>query len=193
MKTPAAARKQYHSAAFKPRVLMTMMLALAILASLPACHRDQPATAVADFTLPQVRGGAFDLHAVRSQPVLLAFLQTVPDLADTPSRQQVGFLLSMNHQYTSRGLKIVIIDASALVTGQPPSHDALLNASYDWHLDVPLLEDDHNRVAARIGITRVPTLILLSPDGSIAQQWRGLTGPAILAQEIEKVCSRIRP
>ncbi|MGA9354211.1 MAG: hypothetical protein WBV46_11015 [Terriglobales bacterium] len=192
MKMPAAARRPHQSASFTPRVLMTMMLALAALTSLLSCHRDQSPTAVADFALPQVRGGVFDLHAARSQPVLLAFLQTVPDLADTPSRQQVGFLLSMNHQYSARGLRVVIIDSSALVTHQPPGHDALLNASYDWHLDVPLLEDDRNHVAARLGVTEVPTLILLSPDGSTAQQWHGLTGPAILAQEIEKVCRRIQ-
>lgn len=187
----AAGRKRPEPNSCAPRALL--MLALTALIYLPGCHRDQSATAVADFTLPQVRGGVFELHAARSQPVLLAFLQTIPDLADTPSRQQVGFLLSLNHQYSARGLKIVIIDSSALVTRQPPSHDALLNASYDWHLDVPLLEDDDNRVATRVGVTQVPTLILLSPDGSIAQQWRGLTGPAILAQELEKVCGRIRP
>jgi peroxiredoxin len=193
MKMLASARKQHQAAAFTSRVPGTMMLALTILASLPACHRDQSPSVVPDFTLPQVRGGVFDLHVARSQPVLLAFLQTVPDLADTPSRQQIGFLLSMNHQYSACGLKVVVIDASALATHQAPSHDALLNASYDWHLEVPLLEDNDNRIAARIGITQVPTLILLSPDGSIAQQWQGLTGPAILAQRIEKVCSRMQP
>jgi hypothetical protein len=191
MKPPVPARKLHQSNSFAARVLL--MLALAVLTCLPGCHRDQSPTAVADFTLLQVRGGVFDLHAARSQPVLLAFLQTVPDLVDTPSRQQVGFLLSMNHQYSGRGLRVVIIDSSALVTRQPPSHDALINASYDWHLDIPLLEDDHNRVAARLGVTEVPTLILLSPDGSIAQEWRELTGPAILAQQIEKVCARTQP
>jgi hypothetical protein len=157
---------------------------------MPGCHRDQFATPVPDFTLPQVRGGVFHLRAGYSHAVLLAFLQTVPDTAETPSRRQVGFLLSMNHQYSARGLKIVIVDSSALVTRQPPEHDALINASYDWQLDIPLLEDDDNRVARNWSVTQVPTLVLLASDGSIRQRWYGLTGPAILAQGIEKVCGR---
>jgi hypothetical protein len=118
----------------------------------------------------------------------VAFLQTVPDTADTPSRQQVGFLLSMNHQYSGCGLKVVIVDSSALVSRHPPTRDALINASYDWQLDIPLLEDDDNRVAASWGVTEVPTLVLLASGGSEAQRWQGLTGPAILALGIAKVC-----
>jgi hypothetical protein len=163
------------------------VLALAALVGVSGCRRDQIASGVEDFTLPQVRGGVFRLRSGDSRPVLLAFLQTVPDTADTPSRGQVGFLLSMNHQYGGRGLKVVVIDASAVVTRMAPGHDALVNASYDWHLDVPMLEDDGNRVAEGYGITRVPTLILLSGDGRVARRWDGLTGPAELAREIERV------
>jgi peroxiredoxin len=166
-----------------------LALTLAALMCMPGCHRDQPATPVPDFTLPQVRGGVFHLRSAHSQAVLLAFLQTVPDTADTPSRQQVGFLLSMNHQYGACGLKVVIVDSSGLVTRQPPKHEALINATYDWQLDIPMLEDDDNRVARSWGVTQVPTLVLLASDGSIARRWHGLTGPAILAQGIQKVCS----
>ena len=166
-----------------------LVLTLAALMCMPGCHRDRSATPLPDFTLPQVRGGVFHLRSGHSQAVLLAFLQTVPDTADTPSRQQVGFLLSMNHQYSARGLKVVIVDSSALVTHQLPKHDALINASYDWQLDIPLLEDNDNHVARSWGITQVPTLILFASDGSIAQRWQGLTGPAILAHGIEKVCN----
>lgn len=154
----------------------------------PACRRYQSATPVPDLKLPQVRGGIFHLHVEQSQAILLAFLQTVPDTADTPSRRQLPFLLSMNHQYSARGLKVVIVDASALVTDQLPTRDALINASYDWQLDIPLLEDDGNRVARSWEVTRVPTLMLLASDGTLAQRWDESTGPAILAQSIEKLC-----
>jgi peroxiredoxin len=164
-------------------------LVLALAVCMPSCQRDESATMLPDFTLPQVRGGVFHLRSGHPQAVLLAFLQTVPDATDTQSRQQMGFLLSMNHQYSMRGLKVVIVDSSALVTHQPPKHDALINASYDWQLDIPLLEDDDNRVARSWGITQAPMLILLASDGSIAQHWSGVTGPAILANGIEKVCS----
>jgi peroxiredoxin len=140
-----------------------------------------------DFTLPQVRGGRFHLRGEQSQAILLVFLQTVPDTADTPSRRQVPFLLSMNHQYSARGLKVVIVDSSALVTHQIPRRDALINASYDWQLDIPLLEDDDNRVARTWEVTRVPTLMLLASDGTLTQRWHGLTGPAILAKSIENL------
>jgi hypothetical protein len=167
-----------------------LVLTLAILMSVPGCHRDRSLTSVPDFTLPQVRGGVFRLRASHSRAVLLAFLQTVPDTAETPSRQQVGLLLSMHHQYSARGLKVVIVDSSALVTYQRPKHDALINASYDWQLDIPLLEDDDNRVARSSAVIEVPTLILLGSDGSVAQRWHGPTGPAVLARGIERVCGR---
>jgi hypothetical protein len=82
----------------------------------------------------------------------------------------------------------VIVDTSGLVSRHPPTRDALINASYDWQLDIPLLEDDDNRVAASWGVTEVPTLVLLASGGSEAQRWQGLTGPAILALGIAKVC-----
>jgi hypothetical protein len=166
-----------------------VLLMLTALVCTLGCHRDQVATPALDFTLPQVRGGSFHLGAGLSPAVLLAFLQTVPDIEDTQSRRQVAFLLSMNHQYSARGLKVVIVDSSALVTRQPPTRDALINASFDWQLDIPLLEDDDNRVARKWGVSKVPTLMLVASDGTLAQRWDGLTGPAILAQSIEKVCN----
>jgi peroxiredoxin len=181
---PATARKRFQADSF----LCHPLLVLTALMCLLGCQPGQSRMPVLDFTLPQARGGVFHLRAEQSQAVVLAFLQTVPDASDTRSRQQVTFLESMEHQYGGRGLKVVIVDASALGTHQPPNHDALVNASYDWHLDIPLLEDDSNRVASRSGITEVPTLILLAPDGTVAERWHGLTGPAILAKSIEKIC-----
>jgi hypothetical protein len=165
-----------------------LAVTLAALLCMAGCHRERSGTGLRDFTLPQVRGGVFHLRAEHAGAVLLAFLQTVPDTADTLSRQQVGFLLSMNHQFSGCGLKIVIVDSSALVTRKAPTRNALINASYDWQLDIPLLEDDDNRVAASWGVTEVPTLVLLASGGGEVQRWQGLTGPAMLAQGIAKVC-----
>ncbi len=169
------------------------VLMMAAVVSMHGCQRDQPPTPILDFTLAQVRGGNFHLRAKQAQVVLLAFLQILPDTADTPSRRQVASLLSMSRQYGARGLQVVIVDSSALVTRQPPTRDALINASYDWQLDVPLLEDDGNRVARNWGVTQVPTLMLLASDGTLAQRWDGLTGPATLAQRIEKICGAAPP
>ena len=140
-----------------------------------------------DFTLRQVRGGSFHLRSQPAHPVLLAFLQMVPDTADTPSRSQAVFLLSMAQQYGPHGLTVVVIDASALVNLRSPDHTALVNASYDWQMNFPLLEDVRNQIARRFRIKQVPTTILLAPNGRVEKRWQGLTRPAVLASGIEKL------
>jgi len=167
----------------------TVSLVVAALLCISGCTQERPPSKVPDFTLPQVRGGSFHLRAEGSPAILLAFLQTVPDTADTPSRQQAGFLLSMHQQYGSRGLRVVVIDSSALTNGESPRTDTLLNASYDWHMTIPVLEDDNNHLRKSLGITQAPTLLLLTSDGTIIERWNGLTGPATLAQAIEKLCA----
>lgn len=150
------------------------------------CHAQSVST-VPDVTLRDVRGGLFSLRSRPAQPLLLAFVQTVPDTADTDSRSQVVFLASMAHQYGPRGLRVAAVDASVLGDTAPPSHDALLNASYDWHLEFPLLPDEGGKLARQLGVGEVPTTFLMAPDGRIVEQWRGLTRPAALALGIEKL------
>lgn len=161
---------------------LVLLLGLAV-----GCRSRRSDGTVADFTLPQVRGGAFHLREQPSRPTLLAFLQTVPDTADTPSRSEVAFLQSMDHQYRGRGLRVVVIDASALASGRQPDRSALINASYDWQLQIPLLEDEGGRAAGLLAVTQVPTMMLLTADGKVAQRWDGFTRPAVLAQGVEKV------
>jgi hypothetical protein len=138
-----------------------------------------------DIALPQVQGGIFDARLQRPGVVLLAFLQTVPDTADTQSRRQAAFLSSMARQFGPGGLVVAAIDASALVNGRPPEHGALVNASYDWHLTFPLLEDAGNRIARGFAITEVPTVVMLAPGGTVTRRWQGLVLPAVLAENIE--------
>lgn len=179
----------YRTRQWRPAGCLIRVLTLVALVCLPGCRRSESESSISDFTLPEVRGGVFHAHAAdRPRVLLVAFLQTVPDTPNTPSRQQVPSLLSMQHQYGACGLKVVIIDASALVTDPSPANDALINASYDWHLDVPLLRDEDNRVAMRSGVTQVPTLILVASDGSVAQRWNRLTGPSTLARGVEQLC-----
>jgi hypothetical protein len=158
-----------------------------------------------DLTLENVRGGTFPLRVQPAQPLLLAFLQTVPDTASTPSRSQVVFLASMAYQYGSRGLRVAIVDASvlapasalasasALEHGSAPapasqaSRDVVLNASYDWHLQIPLLLDPNGRLARQLQVSQLPTTFLVAADGTIVQRWQGLTRPAVLAQGIERL------
>jgi peroxiredoxin len=164
-----------------------LLLTLAALMCMTGFDRDQSAAPFPDFTLPQVRGSTFRLHSQPAQPVLLAFLQTVPDTADTTARSQVVFLSSMAQQYGQRGLRVAVIDASALVNHRPPDHASLVNVSYDWQMNFPLLEDGDNQITQRFGVMQIPTLVLLAPDGRICQRWQGATGPAQLAQGIERL------
>jgi len=149
----------------------------------------QPGEPVPDFTLPAVRGGSFELRKPQGQPALLAFLETVPDTADTPSRSQVAMLQSMDHQYRAHGLRVAIIDATALgMNGEPgrkPDRDALINTSYDWNLEIPLLEDENGRVARMIGVTHAPTTILVAADGRAARVWERPVPPGEMAVAIE--------
>lgn len=149
--------------------------------------RTQSLSSLSDVTLHNVRGGTFHLGSQPAQPLLLAFLQTVPDAAATPSRSQVVFLASMARQYGPRGLRVALVDASALALGSQPSRDAVLNASYDWHLQIPLLLDPGTQLARKLKIDQLPTTLLVSPQGQILHQWRGFTRPAVLAQSIEEL------
>jgi hypothetical protein len=173
--------------------------------TLAAPSRSAPVSNLPRLTLPNVRGGNFSLRVQPAQPLLLAFLQTFPDSAPTPSHSQAVFLASMAHQYGPRGLRVAIVDASVLAPAtalssaaepargsssapvKQPSRDAVLNASYDWHLEFPLLFDQKGQLARALQVNEVPTTFLVATDGTIVQRWQGLTRPAVLAQGIERL------
>ncbi|MGO9084020.1 MAG: TlpA family protein disulfide reductase [Candidatus Sulfotelmatobacter sp.] len=138
-----------------------------------------------EYRSPGIEAGSARKGTVKSPGC--SFLQTVPDTADTPSRSQVVFLASMAQQYGPRGLRVAIVDASDLTLASQPSHDAVLNSSYDWHLNFPLLFDQKGQLARALQVKEVPTTFLVAIDGTIVQRWQGLTRPAVLAQGIERL------
>jgi hypothetical protein len=109
----------------------------------------------------------------------------------------------MAHQYGPRGLRVAIVDASVLASVSQPSHltgvpgdrssslgwsyDAVLNASYDWHLNFPLLLDQKGQLARQLGVKEVPTTFLFAADGAVVKRWQGPARPATLAQGIERL------
>jgi hypothetical protein len=93
----------------------------------------------------------------------------------------------MQHQYAPRGLEIVAVDSSALVSGHPSSRPDLTNVSYDWHLTFPLLDDADGAVARTFDVHELPTLILLDGSGKVIHTWRGFVPPSMLAQSIESL------
>jgi peroxiredoxin len=165
----------------------TLAAACTIAAVLTGCSAKTSGDSAPDFTLARVRGGSFHLRAHHRRPVLLAFLQTIPDTVDSPSRSEVVSVMSMATQFGPRGLIIAVIDSSALVNHARPNHNELINASYDWQLSVPLLEDANISVTQSFGVTQLPTLVLVARGGRIARRWEGSTKPAELALEIQNI------
>jgi hypothetical protein len=175
------------SATGKKRALVIFRAFFVLTLILTAACNSNPISTLPDLTLPDVRGGAFHLRCEPAQPLLLAFLQTVPDTSDTSSRSQVVFLSSMAQQYGPRGLRVAVVDASALALASTPSHDAVRNASYDWQLKIPLLLDQDAQLAHKLGVEEVPTTFLISSQGQILHWWHGFTRPAVLALAIEEL------
>lgn len=174
----------------------TAILALTATLVLCACSHDRIGDSAATFALPNVRGGEFRYPAPVRRSLLIAFLQTQPDVGSehNPSRGAVPFLMSMDHQYREAGpgVDVIIIDETALATyppvaGSNPSIGALLNTSYDWSLTVPLLADPKGKVARLYGVKGVPTLVLIGSDGRIAERWTRVPHPANLAAGIQQL------
>jgi peroxiredoxin len=170
-----------------PAPLLAILAACAVLGQCAGCHSSQAGDLAADFTLPVVRGNVFRLRSPAPQPVLLAFLQTVPDTAPTPSRSEVALLESMDRQYRTRGLRVAIVDATAIAAGRAPGHDALINVTYDWQLQFPLLEDAGSRIARSLDVTEAPATFLIRADGRIAQRWDRPPTPGGLALAIQQL------
>lgn len=162
--------------------------------TLSGCQRERVGDTAVDFSLPNVRGGEFRYSPARHRNLLVAFLQTQPDMGSehNPSRSAVPFLLSMDHQYRRAGLDVVIVDETALATyapvaGKIPSMHALLNTSYHWALTIPLLADPDGKVAGMYGVKHVPTLILINSAGRIAERWDRMPHPGVLAWGIQRL------
>jgi hypothetical protein len=150
-------------------------------------------TRLPNFSLPTAQGGAFDSSSLHGHSVLLSFLQVLPDNQASDSREQLQYLLSMQAQYGSRNLTVVLGDASQLRTGIPTEADQLLNATYDLHLGKTVLLRDTDRHLARIlEVDSVPTTILFDGNGQQVDRWNHIVLPAFLAEAITVHCPASR-
>ena len=147
-----------------------------------------PGTEAPDFSLTMTPRGVYHLAQQRGHSILLSFLGTIPDTASSsPSRSQAIFLESLEQQYASKGVEVVIIDATAIETGQQPALNSLLNVPFDWHLGaIPfLLDTSAHTVAVQYGILKTPTTYLINVHGTIEHCWDGLAQSAQLAFAIQ--------
>ena len=151
----------------------------------------EPGNFAPDFDLKAVRGGSYHLADLSGQVVLLSFINTqakaAPGTAD-PSRAQIVFLKSMQEQFGTKGLVVVIVDAAGIATGNSSEEDQLINFTYDWQLDdVITLDDPNSAVARSYSVTSTPTTFLIGADGIIQQRWDGFASASQLALSIEAV------
>jgi peroxiredoxin len=142
-----------------------------------------------DFELDNVLGGMVKLSQFRRYTVLLSFIQVhstidMDDAKDT--RSQLTFLKSMNAQYGSKGLRVILVDA-AYIKHKKNDSSTKINFTYDWMLkNIPLLSDtDSTRVARIYNVEKLPTTLLINKDGLVTQRWDGLALTSQLASGIE--------
>ncbi|HLY28444.1 MAG TPA: redoxin domain-containing protein [Aggregatilineales bacterium] len=145
------------------------------------------------FSLEAVRGGSYSLENLRGQIVLLSFLNTQAKAAsaDTEaSRSQIVSLKSMQEQYGSKGLRVLIVDAAKEQTAQSPTRSDLINFTYDWRLDsIPVLADEKGDTANVFGVSSLPSTFLIGADGVIQQRWDGMASSAQIALSIEALAN----
>ena len=121
--------------------------------------------------------GAFSLDRERGHAVLLSFLNTQAQAsaAGDPSRSQIVVLKSMNTQNHSHGLRTVIVDAAATAGVPAPSHDVLVNFTFDWALDpsIVVVGDAGGSIERAYGVTKVPTTLVIDRRGVVRHRWNG--------------------
>jgi len=122
--------------------IRSVLVALAI--STMSCFAGSPQTSgssasfatgsLVDMTFSTVLGRQMKWADLRGHLVLMAFLQLLPDTDANSSRVQLQYLRSMNTQYHARGLAVLVVDESYLVTHVQSQPDLLLNALYDLNV-----------------------------------------------------------
>ena len=149
----------------------------------------EPGASAPDFALQAVRGGEYRMGDLTGQPLLLSFINTQAEASSAtadPSRAQIVFLKSMQEQYGTKGLIVLIVDAARIASGNLPSQDQLINFTYDWQLDeIPVLDDSDGLAARSYAVKSTPVTFLIGADGIIQQRWDGFASASQLALSIE--------
>jgi hypothetical protein len=154
---------------------------------LAACGWCQSSDCPAGFSAPTVNGGNFVLQTPAASPVLLAFLTLAPTSNQDSSRATAVVLQSLDHQYSSRGLRVAALDASIVVSHQSSRHEDIVNTAANWNLRFPVLEDPGGRASQCFHIRTPPTILLISPEGKELGRWEGYTRTPVLARAIEQL------
>jgi AhpC/TSA family len=184
---------------------LLLALALLVLAavagtvSLVALRHDektprlQAGSTAPPLTGAAVRGGRVNIERLRGHVAVLSFLNSRAEatLEGDPSRAQIVFLRSMQRQHARFGLRVIVVDASALAGAGRPTRDDLVNYTYDWNLDsaIAVLADD-GTLARRFGVHKPPTTFLIGTDGVVRYRWDGFAPAARLDLAIRQLEDR---
>jgi hypothetical protein len=130
-------------------------------------------------TPPTYSGDVIERAQAAGRIRLVAFLDTQPDSAATPSRSQATEITSLLAQYGSKGLTAEIVDESGA------ARSTLTNTYYDWRLgDVRLSDDTGHARARQYGVSIAPTVLLLDVNGTVVARWNSYVLAAQAAQAI---------
>lgn len=163
-----------------------------LLAKMPARGaplKGSPGSFVEELGRRAVRGQVVWLARQRGgqHATLLSFIDTAAPIGPNqePSRARARLCKSMDTQYRSRGLRVVMVDFRRPRT---PPHDAaqVLNFTYDWSLDeIPVLADEDAELASRLAVSTPPTSFLIDGDRRILRRWDGPVPPAEIGTAID--------
>jgi hypothetical protein len=158
-----------------------LLLAVCSLCKAPAtrCWAEAPA--------PAGNGGEQALRGQEKSTVLLAFLALTAKETQATSRATAVILQSLDHQYSSRGLRVVAVDATAVFSHRASQRADVVNRVADWNLKFQVLEDPVGSRAQALHIHILPTIVLISDDGKEVSRWEGYTRTPVLAQAIERL------
>ena len=168
-------------------ITITAIFSLNACAAEPVLEKLEPGMSAPSFHLDSVRGNSFSSSEQAEQVLLLSFINTQADPSaeqPDPSRSQVVFLKSMVEQYGGKGVKVLIVDASQLITSEPVQADDLLNFTYNWSLDdqiLVLIDDQDNTTASNFGVSQLPSTFLIDSNNTIVARWDGYASASQLA------------
>jgi hypothetical protein len=141
----------------------------------------------AGFSAPLLRGGSFAITGHENQLTLLVFLALADGSNQSPSHAATVVLSSLDHQYSSRGLRVMVVDDPSIGSHREFHRSDTINQAADWNLTVPILEDVDGRRANKYLVRAVPTTILIAANGKEIDRWVGYTRTAVIARAIESV------
>lgn len=123
-----------------------------------------------------------------SQCFLVSFLQFLPETEATPSRTQSLVMQSMETQYGSKGLSVVVIDQEGSSLRSQLTATSLDQIKEDWGMsNLVMLTDTSGSMRRKFNVNGVPTVFLLDSRGRELKRWNHPIEAATLAKLIKEI------